>query len=45
MENPIHSAMMASLTTDQVSCITSGCHDTIHNADQLSNVKLWSPSK
>jgi hypothetical protein len=43
MENPIHSAMMASLTTDQVSCITSGCHDTIHNADQLSNVKMWRP--
>lgn len=44
-ENPIHSAMMDSLTSNQVSCITSGCHDTIHNADQLSNVKMWRPGQ
>lgn len=44
-ENPIHSAMMASLTSNQVSCITSGCHDTIHNADQVENLKMWSPGQ
>ncbi|MGB6198432.1 MAG: NapC/NirT family cytochrome c [Candidatus Acidiferrales bacterium] len=45
VENPSHSAMMDSLTSNQVSCITSGCHDTIHNADQVSNVKLWRPGQ
>ena len=33
-ENPVHHPMMDSLTTNQVSCISSGCHDTVHNASQ-----------
>jgi NapC/NirT cytochrome c family, N-terminal region len=40
-ENPIHKAMMPSLTSNQVSCITSGCHDTIHNIASLDHVKFW----
>jgi cytochrome c-type protein NapC len=44
-ENPVHSAMMASLTSNQLSCISSGCHDTVHNADGLANLKMWKPAQ
>ncbi|MGB6877361.1 MAG: NapC/NirT family cytochrome c [Candidatus Acidiferrales bacterium] len=40
-ENPIHSAVMVSLTSNQMSCISSGCHDTIHNVAGLSHEKFW----
>lgn len=44
-ENPIHSAVMDSLTSNQMSCISSGCHDTIHNVAALSHVKFWRPGQ
>jgi cytochrome c-type protein NapC len=44
-ENPVHSAMMDSLTTNQMSCLSSGCHDTVHNVTQLGNVKMWRPGQ
>lgn len=40
-ENAIHSAVMDSLTSNQMSCISSGCHDTIHNVAALGHVKFW----
>jgi hypothetical protein len=24
-----------------VSCIASGCHDTVHDVSSLANVKFW----
>jgi nitrate/TMAO reductase-like tetraheme cytochrome c subunit len=42
--NPIHQAIMSSLVSNQMSCITSGCHDTVHGIDTLSHVKFWSPT-
>ncbi len=44
-ENPIHSAIMSTLTSNQMSCISSGCHDTIHNVAALNHVKFWSPGQ
>ncbi len=44
-ENPIHSAVMDSLTSNQMSCVSSGCHDTIHNVTGLSHVKFWRPGQ
>jgi cytochrome c-type protein NapC len=44
-ENPVHKAIMDSLTSNQLSCVTSGCHDTIHNVDALGHVKFWSPAQ
>ncbi len=41
--NPVHQAMMDSLKSNQVSCISSGCHDTVHNVAALSQVKFWRP--
>lgn len=41
--NPIHMAALDSLKTNQVSCLSSGCHDVVHNVRSLDHVKLWSP--
>ncbi|HEY4709840.1 MAG TPA: hypothetical protein VIH46_06695 [Candidatus Acidoferrales bacterium] len=41
--NPIHQAIMDSTKSNQMSCVTSGCHDTVHNASGLDQVKFWSP--
>jgi hypothetical protein len=41
--NPVHSAMMDSLKSNQMSCLTGGCHDTAHDIPNLSHVKFWSP--
>jgi hypothetical protein len=27
--------------TNRVSCLSSGCHDVVHNVGQLSKVKFW----
>jgi cytochrome c-type protein NapC len=43
-ENPVHSAMMDALTSNQMSCLTSGCHDTAHDVANLSHEKFWSPT-
>ena len=41
--NEIHVAILDSLKSNQTSCITSGCHDTVHNVANQSKVKLWNP--
>jgi len=43
--NAVHMAIMDSLTSNQMSCITSGCHDTVHNVAQLGHVKFWRPAQ
>jgi cytochrome c-type protein NapC len=40
-ENPVHVAVMDSLTSNQMSCISMGCHDTVHNASQVNHLKMW----
>ncbi len=44
-ENPVHSSMMDSLKSNQISCISSGCHDMVHNVVQLGHVKFWRPGQ
>jgi cytochrome c-type protein NapC len=34
-------APMSSLETNQISCISSGCHATIHNASEVAHLKMW----
>jgi len=36
-----HMAPMGSLETNQISCISSGCHATIHNASEVSHLEMW----
>jgi len=40
-DEPTHSAMRDDLVANQMSCLTSGCHDTVHNVKHLANQKLW----
>jgi len=44
-EEATHSAMMDDLKNNSMSCLTSGCHDTIHNIEHLKDAKMWSPPK
>jgi len=32
-----HAALMDSLKSNEMSCVTSGCHDMIHNVDALDH--------
>lgn len=45
MENPVHSAILDTLKSNELSCISSGCHDTVHNVDHLAQAKFWSPAQ
>ena len=44
-ENDIHTAMIDQLKSGQVSCVSSGCHDTVHDVVSLSKFKVWSPTE
>ena len=35
--------IMQQIRDNKMSCLSSGCHDTIHNVTQLNNVKYWKP--
>jgi cytochrome c-type protein NapC len=41
--NPVHQSLMSSLKNNDVSCVSSGCHDTVHNVSHLGEVKFWTP--
>jgi len=43
LDNPIHSAQIDDLRNNTTSCLTSGCHDTVHNVNHLNEVKFWKP--
>src|SRR5580704_5630248 len=38
-ENPTHTAIMGSLKTNQISCIS--CHNMIHDASEVGQMKMW----
>jgi cytochrome c-type protein NapC len=40
-ESQMHTAMRDDLISNQVSCLSSGCHDTVHNVSNLNQVKFW----
>jgi nitrate/TMAO reductase-like tetraheme cytochrome c subunit len=44
-EGATHGAIMADIKSNQLSCVSSGCHDVAHNVGQLNHVKFWSPSQ
>ncbi len=43
--NPIHMALLDSIKSNATSCMTSGCHDTVHSVATLDKVKFWSPAQ
>lgn len=45
-QGAVHTAdpqIMADIKSNKISCMTSGCHDTIHNVKQLNQMKFWKP--
>jgi cytochrome c-type protein NapC len=44
-ENDVHMAMVDQLKSNQVSCISSGCHDVVHDVATLSQFKTWRPKE
>ena len=44
-QSPTHLAMMDQLKGNQLSCVSSGCHDTVHKVETLDKVKLWVPAQ
>jgi len=43
-QGAVHNAvpdLLADVKANKVSCISSGCHDTVHKVATLSNVKMW----
>jgi len=43
--NAVHTAMRDQLISNEMSCISSGCHDTVHNVKEQSKVKFWTPGQ
>jgi cytochrome c-type protein NapC len=39
--SPTHTALHEEIVSNQMSCLTSGCHDTVHNVSGLDRVKFW----
>jgi cytochrome c-type protein NapC len=35
---------MPAIKSNKLSCTSSGCHGTVHNASHLKDVKLWTPT-
>jgi cytochrome c-type protein NapC len=44
-ENQVHAALMDSMTSNQMSCLTAGCHDTVHDVANLSRQNFWKPAQ
>jgi cytochrome c-type protein NapC len=47
-EGAVHNAdpdLLPAVKANKISCISSGCHDTVHNPSQLDKVKIWSGGK
>jgi cytochrome c-type protein NapC len=44
-EGTTHGAVMDDIKSNQLSCVSSGCHDMVHNVAQLNHLKYWSPQQ
>jgi nitrate/TMAO reductase-like tetraheme cytochrome c subunit len=42
-EGATHSAVMDDIKSNQLSCVSSGCHDMVHNVAGHQQLKYWSP--
>lgn len=47
-QGAIHNAdpqTMADIKSNKLSCVSSGCHDMVHNVSTLDHVKFWKPEQ
>ena len=45
-QGAVHNAdpeTMPAIRANKISCLSSGCHDTVHNVAELDHVKYWTP--
>lgn len=45
-QGAVHNAdpqTMIDIKSNKLSCVSSGCHDSVHNISQASHVKYWKP--
>ena len=42
-EGAVHGPLMESIRSNELSCLTSGCHDNVHAVAHLSELKFWEP--
>jgi nitrate/TMAO reductase-like tetraheme cytochrome c subunit len=42
-EGATHAAMMEEIKDNRMSCLSSGCHDMVHNVAKLDHLKYWRP--
>lgn len=42
-EGPVHGPLMETIKSNDLSCLSSGCHDHAHGVAHLSELKLWQP--
>ena len=43
-QGAVHNAdpsIMAGIKANQISCVSSGCHETVHNVAHLADLKFW----
>ena len=46
-QGPVHTAdpdLLPAVKANKVSCISSGCHEVVHNVATLNKTKFWSPA-
>jgi hypothetical protein len=42
-DGAVHGPLMASIKSNELSCLSSGCHASIHGVAHLSEMKFWEP--
>lgn len=42
-EGAVHGPLMESIKSNELSCLTGGCHDNVHAVAHLSELKFWEP--
>jgi len=42
-EGTTHGPVMDDIKSNQLSCVSSGCHELVHNVGHLDHLKYWSP--
>jgi cytochrome c-type protein NapC len=40
-DNLKHMPPMGALTANRISCISSGCHDMVHNVSKVDHMRMW----
>lgn len=42
-EGAVHVPLMATIKSNELSCLSSGCHENVHAVAHLSQMKFWEP--